>query len=73
MEEEGIYREEQAGYMDNAFVLHGIVQKYLNRHQKFFACFVDFKKAFDSVNQNVLWQALGRVGVQGTENSTGNV
>ena len=71
MEEEGIYREEQAGFRrgysttDNIFVLHGIIQKYLNRKRKFFACFIDFKKAFDSVNRPVLWQVLRQLGVQG--------
>ena len=43
MEEEGIYREEQAGFRrgysttDNIFVLHGIIQKYLIRKRKFSA------------------------------------
>ena len=51
----GIIVEEQSGFgkryttVDNVFVLHGMIEKYLNRNKKLYMAFTDFKKAFDSV------------------------
>ncbi len=57
--------EEQAGFregystVDNIFILQTIVQKYLStKGGKFYALFVDFSKAFDSVNRHKLWNLL---------------
>ena len=64
--------EAQAGFregyltVDNAFILSAILQKYLNRKGgKLYVCFVDFKKAFDSVNRQKLWQVLTTNGIKG--------
>ena len=64
--------EAQAGFregystIDNAFILSAILQKYLNRKGgKLYVCFVDFKKAFDSVNRQKLWQVLTTNGIKG--------
>ena len=52
--------EEQAGFragystVDHIFSLYATVQKYLLKHTKLYLAFVDFKKAFDSVNRNAL-------------------
>ncbi|WP_419619511.1 hypothetical protein, partial [Thiolapillus sp.] len=35
------------------------------RHTKLYVAFVDFKKAFDSVNRNALWSVLRKSGVKG--------
>jgi hypothetical protein len=50
--------ESQAGFrknyrtIDNAFVLHGVITKYLSKKGgKFYCIFVDFSKAFDSINR----------------------
>jgi len=70
-DENGVIYEEQAGFRkgystcDNMFVLHNIVRKYLNRHKKLFIAFVDFQKAFDSVNRRALWVLLERIGIGG--------
>ncbi|MEW8546516.1 MAG: reverse transcriptase family protein, partial [Candidatus Thiodiazotropha sp.] len=64
-ERNGVIGEEQAGFrsdhstIDNLFCLQTIVQKYL-RHKRgrLYAIFVDFEKAFDRVNRNILWQKL---------------
>ena len=64
--------EAQAGFregystIDNAFILSAILQKYLNRKGgELYVCFVDFKKAFDSVNRQKLWQVLTTNGIKG--------
>jgi hypothetical protein len=66
-----VIMEEQAGFragystMDHIFTLFSVVQKYLYKNKKLFVAFVDFKKAFDSVNRNCLWTVLRKVGVNG--------
>ena len=51
--------------MDYIFSLYAMVQKYLLKHTKLYVAFVDFKKAFDSVNRNALWSVLRKNGVNG--------
>ena len=59
-----IVTEEQAGFrrdystVDNGFVLKSVVHKHLNRNKKVYVAFVDFRKAFDTVNRLVLWNIL---------------
>ena len=70
-EDNNIIVEEQAGFrrgystVDNIFVLHSIIQHYLQRKRKVYVAFVDFKKAFDTVNKEVLWDILHRHGIRG--------
>ena len=70
-EQEEKILEQQAGFragystIDHIFTLYGLVQKHLQRHTKFYVAFVDFKKAFDSVNRNALWAVLRKAGVNG--------
>ena len=59
-EDNQIIVEEQAGFrkgystVDNIFVLHSIIQHYLQRKRKVYVAFVDFKKAFDTVSKEAL-------------------
>ena len=52
---------EQAGFrkgfstVDNAFVLNYMVERELQKGGTLNACFIDFQKAFDSVNREILW------------------
>ena len=54
------------GYMknvrnvDNMFILNGIVRKQLLIGKSLYVCFVDFSKAFDFVNRNILFYKLMR-------------
>ena len=70
-EKEDKIMEEQAGFrrgystIDHIFTLYSIVQKYLLRNTKLYVAFIDFRKAFDSVNRNLLWNVLRKQGVKG--------
>jgi exonuclease III len=59
----------QAGFrpgystVDNIFVLDHIIKKYLSRKKgKLYCAFIDFQKAFDSVNRKKLWARLWQIG-----------
>ena len=75
-EEHGIKARGQAGFRknyrttDNIFVLRSLIDKQKQAKQKggsgkLYCCFVDFKKAFDTVPRALLWQVLEDLGVQG--------
>ena len=71
IEENKLVGEEQAGFrrkystIDQIFTLTALVQKQLLRHRKLYAAFIDFRKAFDSVNRNKLWDVLFKSGIKG--------
>lgn len=50
---------------DAIFVLHSIIQKFLQQKKRLYCAFIDMKKAFDSVYRNGLWYKLGRIGIKG--------
>ena len=62
---------EQAGFrkshstIDHIYTLHSMISNclYGRRRSKFYVCFVDFKKAFDTVRRDRLWEVLNRQGV----------
>ena len=45
--------------------LNILVRKYRRHNSKLFCCFVDFEKAFDTVDRGVLWAVLQNLGVCG--------
>ena len=49
-----------AGYstQDNIFILYILITLYLSKKKKLFCCFIDFKKAFDTIWRTGLWQKL---------------
>lgn len=64
--------EAQAGFRegysttDNGFILYSMVNKQLSkRGRKLYVAFVDFKKAFDSVNRSKLYNILYQHGIKG--------
>ena len=72
VEEMNILSESQGGYrrgystIDQAFVLHALVQKYLiKRKGRFYCLYIDFAKAFDCVQHNLLWYVLLKQGING--------
>jgi hypothetical protein len=51
---------------DHMFVLRAIIEQYTkNAQTKLFTCFVDFRKAFDSVIHQALFLKLADIGVRG--------
>jgi hypothetical protein len=63
--------EEQAGFrkgygtVDHIFNLKCLIDLYLARSKKLYCAFIDYKKAFDSVNRTLLWQKLLRCNIDG--------
>ncbi|KAF4530296.1 hypothetical protein B566_EDAN017759, partial [Ephemera danica] len=48
---------------DNLFVLDHLIKKYLSKKKgKLYCAFVDFQKAFDTVDRQILWQKLWDMG-----------
>ncbi|KAJ8980830.1 hypothetical protein NQ317_018410 [Molorchus minor] len=69
-ESNSILPEAQSGFrktrgcIDNVFVLSCIIQLQLRlKKRKVFVAFVDYKRAFDSINHTLLWQKLYDLGV----------
>ena len=44
--------------VDCIFLFHSIISKTLSRGEKLYCSFVDFRRAFDTVNRKYLWQKL---------------
>ena len=71
-EKYNVIHESQAGFrskystIDNVFTLQSLVQKHISKKKgRFYCIYIDYKKAFDSVNHARLWDALERKGITG--------
>ena len=51
--------------VDSVFVLHNLIQSFINNKMRLPCALTDLKKAFDSVYRNVLWFKLVRMGFDG--------
>ena len=66
-----IVQAEQAGFksdfstIDHVFVLKSLADMYLSKRQRFYCCFVDFKKTFDTINRTTLWSKMLYSGISG--------
>ena len=62
---------EQAGFrsgystIDHIFVLNYLIDFYLFCNKRLYACFIDYKKAFDSIQRQQLWMKLCDLEIQG--------
>lgn len=74
LEDKNFIKPEQAGFRknhrtsDHIFVLKTIVDKYVSNSKngsKLFACFIDLKKAFDTVWHDALFLKLQKAGICG--------
>ena len=55
------------GTSDHVFLLQTIVEKVVKKNKrKLYAVFIDFKKAYDTVNRSRLFDKLKRLGINGT-------
>ena len=71
LEENSLLGNEQAGFrkghstLDHLFALHCLIDIYLQKKKKLYCAFVDFRKAFDSVQHGLLWHKLLQMNVDG--------
>ena len=47
------------------FVLKSLVDIYLSRNRRLYCCFVDYRKAFDTVNRPKLWSKILSLNING--------
>ena len=72
VEDNNLIPESQAGFrkdystVDHIFCLQALVQKYITKAKgRFYVLFVDFAKAFDSIDRSKLWYILAEHGLTG--------
>jgi hypothetical protein len=53
------------GTLDNIFILNHVIEKSRQDRKPVFTAFIDFRKAYDSVNRDLLWEVLKGMGVHG--------
>lgn len=62
-------RKEQAGFrqgrstIEQIFVLRNIVEQAIEWNSSLYVCFVDYEKAFDSVDRETLWKIMESYGI----------
>ena len=70
-ESKGMRARGQAGFRkgrgtpDNAFVLQHAIESCQKRGKTMFVAFIDFEKAYDRVNRDLLWRVLESYGLHG--------
>lgn len=70
-EREGKRARGQAGFRydrgtsDNVFIVQHVLELAKSRRKTTYAAFIDFRKAYDSINRDLLWKALASMGVHG--------
>ena len=70
-EEEGKRQPAQTGFRPglntsfNIFVLRHFIDEARAKKRKLFTCFVDFRKAYDTVPRDLIWKRLSELGVRG--------
>jgi hypothetical protein len=71
VEERGLRARGQAGFRkdfrttDNLYILRTLIEQNTHKREKVYCCFVDFRKAFDIVPRDLLWQVLVEMGIVG--------
>lgn len=69
LDRKGCRARGQAGFradyqtMDHIFTLWAIIEEARHRSEKVYCCFVDFRKAFDSVPRMALFERLREIGI----------
>jgi hypothetical protein len=51
--------------VDPVFILNTLIQKQLLNKNKLCCCFVDYKKAYDSIERSRLWYKFIKLGING--------
>ena len=69
--DDNILGKEQAGFRkgysttDHVFVLKHIIELYQSIHKRVYCAFIDYSKAFDTVDRALLWQKLLSLNIDG--------
>lgn len=50
---------------DAIFALHSLITEKLNKNKRLYCCFIDYQKAFDTINREKLWYKLVKSGITG--------
>ena len=63
-EEQSAFRK---GYstVDHAFVLNELINIYLHKNKRLYCCFIDYQKAFDTIERSALWSKVIANGING--------
>jgi len=70
-EQHGLRAKGQTGFrkdyciIDQLFILRTLIEQSKAKKKPLYCCFVDFKKTFDTMPREVLWQVLADLGVKG--------
>ena len=70
-EDRGARAKGQAGFRkdyrttDQLFILRTLIEQNAATKGRLYCCFVDLRKAFDTVPRDLLWQVLSKLGLQG--------
>lgn len=56
------FRKER-GTIEASFVLNTLIDEYRNIKRPLYVAFVDFRKAYDGISRDALWECLSRLGV----------
>ena len=71
VDENNLTGEFQAGFkrdystIDHIYTLFAIIQKQFTLNRKIYVAFIDFEKAFDSINRSIMWPILLKNGIKG--------
>ena len=71
LEKNEILAEEQNGFrtgrscIDHIYIMCTVLRNRKAMGKETFVCFIDYKKAFDSINRNLMLYKLSRVGIKG--------
>ena len=70
-ESNSVLNDAQAGFrkgrstIDHMFTLYAAIEKHLLKNTKLYVALIDFKKAYETVNRDILWTVLYGSGVRG--------
>ena len=53
------------GTIDAIFALEALICSTLSKGKRLYCCFVDYKRAFDTVDRTLLWTKLSYLGIRG--------
>ena len=69
IEEKSILKHNQIGFRkgfrtaDHVFTIKTLIDKYLSKNKKLYLCFVDFRKAYDTIWHKDLFSKLSAYGI----------